>query len=201
MIRHHKNQVRVVKRIFLIVCEGKCSEPNYIKGLRQEKRASNIHIEVVSGKSDPMTLVEEAIERMHVGYDEVFCVFDRDDHKTFEKAIERIHKHNKVSKGLPKMTAIVSNPCFEIWVLMHFECPTSPIEASGKKPVSDVLIKRIKGLGFEYAKNDGLLYSKLKPYLPTAFKHASKLEKTHKGDCHQNPYTGMHLLVKKLLEG
>ena len=48
-------------------------------------------------------------------YDKVFCVFDRDKHGDFDRVIKEID-----IKGKP-FVAIPSYPCFEIWVLFHFE--------------------------------------------------------------------------------
>jgi hypothetical protein len=55
------------------------------------------------------------------GYDFIFCVFDRDTHKSFARAREKIKALAGRSKKPLPIREIVSIPCFEVWVLLHFE--------------------------------------------------------------------------------
>jgi hypothetical protein len=46
-------------------------------------------------------------------YDEVWCVFDVDDHERLAQAIDQA-KANRIHVA-------ISNPCFELWALMHYQ--------------------------------------------------------------------------------
>lgn len=48
----------------------------------------------------------------NIRYDEVWCVFDRDDHERFDDACQ-------MARGNGFKLA-VSNPSFELWLLLHF---------------------------------------------------------------------------------
>src|SRR4051812_6616463 len=89
--------------VILIVCEGSKSEPYYFKELCKEYRLSNTNIEIVhSKKTDPLSIVDYAIEMdKNKKYDRIYCVFDKDQHDNYLKAIEKI-------KSRKKMIAIAS---------------------------------------------------------------------------------------------
>ena len=55
-----------------------------------------------------------------IGLDKVFCVFDRDCHTSYKSALDKIknHKPNRHAKSKPIYQAIISSPCFEIWLLL-----------------------------------------------------------------------------------
>ena len=100
--------------IDLVVCEGE-TEVDYLCELARSLR---IHVHICKGDgTDPKSIFSTAKRKVKedgVKYDKVFCVFDRDNHHTaFAEAIELC----KSKKFIP----IVSNPCFELWLILHFQ--------------------------------------------------------------------------------
>ena len=130
----------------LIVCEGEKTEPYYFEGLRRAWRLSNANIRVRSaGGSDPLSLVRFALAEMRSGdYDRAFCVFDRDAHAGFERALHEIAQSPE-GRG-KKLKEIVSWPCFEIWVLLHF------IQTTRGFPACEQVIREVAGYYGEYTK-------------------------------------------------
>ncbi len=69
---------REQRKRFLIVCEGSKTEPNYF-------RRFPASIDVESPALDPLGLVQQAVARQaqakreRAAYDQVWCVFDRDE--------------------------------------------------------------------------------------------------------------------------
>lgn len=49
-------------------------------------------------------------------HDQVWCVFDRDEHPRFEEACARAEQED--------LRVALSNPCFELWPLLHLEAQT-----------------------------------------------------------------------------
>jgi len=109
---------------FLIVCEGTVTEPGYFEELRRIYRRV-VDVKISPG-GVPKTLVERAAELKRDGvraataakdenlrYDEVWCVFDIDDHPKIVDAKQQA-KDNGIKLA-------ISNPCFELWVLLHFQ--------------------------------------------------------------------------------
>ena len=138
---HHKRKARAAADLarrkskrapydrVLIVCEGSKTEPNYLQELidHLELNSANIAIDG-SSDSSPISVVRYAkrryTEEKHYNdsFDRVFCVFDKDTHTTYQQALMEVVEFRR-----PKVfQAIQSVPCFEYWLLLHFEFSTSP---------------------------------------------------------------------------
>jgi len=100
------------KEKFLIVCEGKNTEPSYFNKFR----LSTATIKSVGEGYNTLTLVERAKKLSEADeYDQVWCVFDKDDfpNQNFNNAIYK-------AEGFGFKVAY-SNQAFEYWLLLHFE--------------------------------------------------------------------------------
>jgi hypothetical protein len=110
----------------LVVCEGKITEPRYLKDLRHAEQVRLVEIVINDEGGVPKTIVERAVALKrsaesearrqrdnYLKYDEVWCVFDIDAHPNVQAALQQAR-----ANGI--LTA-VSNPCFELWLLLHFQ--------------------------------------------------------------------------------
>ena len=188
----------------LLVCEGEKTEPIYFSDLVVAWGLSN---QVKIGKNDgssPDRIVARAEElfalaqREGDAFDEVFCVFDRDAHERFGDAVARL-KALKAS-GQP-LSGVVSVPCFEFWLLLHFGYTDKPYACKGKKSVGTVVVSDLKKKpGFEkYDKGMAGVFDVLLPKLEPALKHAKQLAANPAEHAeHPNPSTQVHLLVNRL---
>ena len=115
----------------LIVCEGKRTEPQYFGDLLDRHRLSTANVRVVGRGADPRTVVREAKElqkeeaRKGEKYDRVYCVFDRDEHATFDAACDEA--------GASGICVARSWPCFEFWLRVHFGFSRQPYSKSDGK--------------------------------------------------------------------
>lgn len=119
-----KTGVKRERRTLVIFCEGKVSEPDYLNGLkrlRTIRESTSINVEVDPRHGDPLTLVRRAIERKKdAEVDQCWCVFDvewPDNHPQLRRAVELAERN---SIGIA-----VSNPCFELWLVLHFQDQTA----------------------------------------------------------------------------
>lgn len=116
---------------FLIVCEGEVTEPEYFRDIRQTERGL-IDLKIVPA-GVPKSVVERAAgmkkdseleakrrKDENLRYDHVWCVFDVDVHPFVAEA-----KQQAMSNSIE---LAVSNPCFELWFLLHFQDQTAHIE-------------------------------------------------------------------------
>lgn len=127
----------------LIVCEGSKTEPLYLRAIQQSLRlpTANVQVQPTKYGTEPLRVVEYA-EQLFVNgsfdprlwprsFDRVVAVFDRDDHKTYDAALEKAAALNGRLKNdenvLVPFDAITSVPCFEIWLLLHFEEVLAPL--------------------------------------------------------------------------
>lgn len=114
---------REPKRRFVIFCEGEKTEPAYFNALRQHGSSALIEVKPLPAQGVPDTLTKNAVAEARrlrregpnsfEQRDEIWAVFDRDQHPKFDEAVQRCES-NRVGVGR-------SNPCFEVWLILHFE--------------------------------------------------------------------------------
>ena len=207
-LRRASPSIEPRKRV-LIVCEGSITEPQYFKYLRQRASKTNIEVEICGEEcgAAPISVVNFAEKRANLegpqkegGYDLVFCVFDRDEHADFERALSRVQSLNKAqSKFLAgAIRAICSYPCFEIWLIFHYRFTRKPYTKSGNKSSASVLIEELRSIGVfsAYKKeltNDMLddLYEKTTVAVRNSKKASEDVRKTYAF----NPSTEIHYLM------
>lgn len=83
----------------LIVCEGEKTEPYYFMGLRETYKLDIANIEITGDcASDPLKILEAAKKKYkeskseHNAFNRVYCVFDKDSHANYQKAIDEIKR-------------------------------------------------------------------------------------------------------------
>jgi hypothetical protein len=103
----------------LVFCEGLKTERDYLTFLSRSTLPSLVRIEFGRGGVTPRTLVDRAVSANRAGFDQVWCVFDVDEHPYIREASQKA-KANGVRIAL-------SNPCFELWLLLHFTAQTAYI--------------------------------------------------------------------------
>lgn len=115
-------------------------------------------------------------------YDEVWCVFDVDDHRLIREAKERA-KVNGIE-------AAISNRCFEFWALLHVQDRRAHIE---RRKVQRLCARHMPG----YEKE--LTYDILRSKYSDALRRAEDLERWHdsRGTQGENPSTMVHKLVHR----
>jgi hypothetical protein len=186
--------------VVLIVCEGLKTEPFYLKRLQAVHQLSSANIKVMPAPgSDPMSIVTSAGNHVAMGeFDKIFCVFDRDGHQNYEAALGKI---SELSRGSPgRISAIISWPCFELWLLLHFTYSAKPFERTARASSCDRVITELKKHLPNYQKGRSSLYDELRPRQPTALAHAVRLADENRRTGAKNPATGMHELVDYLLK-
>lgn len=156
----------------LIVCEGSKTEPNYFEEIRQEFRIPGAHVKVISGNGTaPLQVVNTALEAFKEvpDYEQVFAVFDRDDHQSYHDAITRAEANASKLKNREKQRirfeAVASVPSFEVWFLLHFRAVTAWLH---RDQVMQQLREHVPG----YAKGQKDMYAKTRADIPKAKKQA-----------------------------
>lgn len=187
----------------LIVTEGGETEPKYLNELIKRERLSPANV-VVDGAcgSDPMSVYRHAKKlytaekRQGEEFDRVYCVFDKDDHSNYVDALDAISRAVPVSV----FRAINSVPCFEYWVLLHFQYTTKAYQAPGGQSSCELLVKEIKSLIPGYQKGQNGLYRLLEDKTANATMHAKRSLAAAEAAGTDNPTTRMHLLVEYLFK-
>ena len=123
-------------------------------------------------------------------YDEVYCVFDRDEHMTFNTASDEAR-----ASGIELAR---SWPCFEFWLRLHFGFSRRPYEKLGSRSASqhcvDELIRLLPG----YQKGASGTFHRLEDRLGTAKDHAARTLADAQATGEPNPSTEVHELIEYL---
>lgn len=182
------------KEVILVVCEGKKTEVNYLRQLKDYLKLNNVQIDIFSSKnSDPSEVVNFAKEKNKShSYDKVYCVFDKDTHSNFNKARKECKQCN--------FEAIISNPCFEFWILLHFTYTTANFHTDNKNSPCDKLINNYLKTHIKDYSKDYNFTSIIKDKLNTAIKNAQKANKEAESNDYTSSYTLMDKLANKFLE-
>lgn len=189
---------------YLIVCEGKKTEPNYFNGLKKkinEKYGNKVdvlipNIEVKGTGMNTTSLVkytEQKVNQATKIYGQVWVVFDKDEYndEQFNSAIDNCNYN-----------VAWSNPNFELWLLACFKKVNWYVS---KDDVIQELSKEFQKKGLsDYTKNDTDIFDKVtsEGKLHTAIKNCEYMEEINKdGQASQrNPMTKVHKIVDGLKE-
>jgi hypothetical protein len=182
----------------LIVCEGKKTEPFYFEAIRRKYRISPMHISVHhGGVTQPKQIVDYA-ERTFLkarAYDQVYVVFDRDDHPTYHDALQKAAtldgKLKNDERKLVRFIAIPSVPCFELWLLLHFQ----DVHAFGTR---DEITQKLKLHISDYEKGAENIYERTEHLTRDALKRAKHLKSMYVAASGTDPYTDIDSLVELL---
>lgn len=75
----------------LIVCEGKKTEPQYFEEIRKYYKLNTANIKIMHSQhgTTPQQVINFARDELQqtLEWEQVFCVFDRDDHPNFNKEL------------------------------------------------------------------------------------------------------------------
>jgi hypothetical protein len=99
----------------LVVCGTAKTEEQYFRGLRSSVANRAVDVVLVNRPRSPLEVVRYAIGYVRDAakdFDETWCVFDVDQFD-ISSAID-VATDFDVALG-------VSNPCFELWLLLHYE--------------------------------------------------------------------------------
>ena len=188
-----------VKKTIVVVCEGTKTEPQYIDALAAEpdvRDVAAVHIrqEGADEGAVPLTLVKRAIqiqvraEKESGEVDEVWCIFDVEwptNHPHLREAVSLANEHG--------IHLAISNPCFELWLILHFE-------QCGRFLDNDEARHRRKALDSKPNKRiDPKVYMENRAL---ATERAAWLDQKHERDRtdfpDNNPSSGMHKLIKSV---
>jgi hypothetical protein len=194
---------RNIAQKILIACEGSKTEPIYFNSIRNELRSSTLDIIVLphQNKTDPRSIVERLIEERQQRKDnqqwskedKAWAVFDGDEH--IEKSLA--NWQSAISRATSqKINLAITNPCFELWYLIHFQDHFAQIN---RDRLVNLLGKHIPN----YDKSMCLYPKPLKSLTEQAIQRAEKMAKQierNELSEHSNPCcSGLPKLISSLL--
>lgn len=188
------------RRRILVVTEGEKTEPDYLEGYKKHVRNPLVDVKVEGRGATPSPVVGRAIELKkeaekkakkerdgYQRYDQVWCVFDVDEHKDFDKAKNMAKSHD--------IDLAISNPCFELWLYLHAKDPP------GQRGRQD-LQRMVEACfpGYDSENNKTIPFEKLKDAVPDACSRAKRLADgaAKMSEPGRNPTTDVFLLIEAM---
>lgn len=191
-----KVATRRPRKTLVVFCEGERTEPEYLDALKRQPSvrdvaAVDLRVETGHGGSVPRTLVAMAAEahsratEEEAEIDEFWCVFDVEWPRNHPGLVDAIQQARANSIQLA-----ISNPCFELWLILHFQDHSSWLDNNQARR----LRRQLDGSG-----DKGLDSGKYMPFTADAARRAAGLDARHLRDGtvfpHDNPATGMYRLL------
>ncbi len=186
------NSGRKQRQVVLIITEGAKTEPLYFSGFRAAARGRYTIKIMTSNVKDALGLTAYAKDqKKRLGLstkmrDSAWVVFDTDSNSQ-----ERLDSAQKLAKA-STLNLAMSNPCFELWYLLHFEDRTSPLS-------KEELYLRLRDHIPGYKKNQDY-FDLLSPHRDRAIQRAAALDAPYDKPLSRsaNPLTGVWRLVREL---
>lgn len=191
------------RKRFFIVCEGRVTEPKYLSVILRARETKDGEITIRRPPPNtPKGMVESALDWKKKGLggrkkatkldvkDEAWCVFDVEA-KVSQTARPGLAEALKMAK-VNKISIALSNPCFELWVLLHYEnCNAWTYSDDVQHRCSELRLVDEK-----HIQNPDEL---LKKY-PSARRRAENLDAQHQRngtikEADQNPSSGVYKLI------
>jgi len=187
---------RKPRKTFLVFCEGKRTEPEYLNALKRQpsvRDVAAVDLRVVTGhgRSAPRALAAVAVDARSraidedAEIDEFWCVFDvewPENHPGLQDAIEEARRNS--------VQVAVSNPCFELWLILHFRDQSAWLDTAE----ACRLRQRLDG-----STDKGIDAARYMPLTAVAARRAAQLDERHLQNGTRfpdtNPSSGIHRLL------
>lgn len=184
---------RLPKRVLRVLTEGQRTEPRYFFAWRE--RYARVRLELADSGMTPDALVRRAreyakkqpLKHADRDFDEIWCVFDTDEHENLKEALVEAEQGD--------INVALSNPCFELWLVLHAKEQTTFINRDDVQRQSDTL-------GLTDRKNiRDSAWETLRTAFEVAKGRARALDERHQGNGSPrgtNPSTNVWQLVDRL---
>lgn len=185
----------------LVVCEGEKTEPLYFDELKDYYGLSSADIKIHGDcGSAPNNIYDYARQKYREAkdagdpFDHVFCVFDKDNHSSYGQTV------NDIARAEPKgvYQAITSVPCFEYWLVLHFNYSTQPYSHLPGNSACSQVCKQVRDYILGYEKRYEGIFSHCFEQLEFAKNNAKRALQAAKQNSTDNPSTRVHELVEFL---
>lgn len=186
--------VRQPRKTLLVFCEGSRTEPEYLDALKREpeiRDVAAVDLRISPQTGMPLDLVRLAVAARERSIeeegeiDEVWCVFDVEwpiNHPGLKEALTLARRND--------VRVAVSNPCFELWLALHFRDHRGWLDNDGAR--------RLRRSCDGQARK-GLKGADYMPHRALARERAMALDRQHEQDGRDfprnNPSSGMHRLI------
>lgn len=184
----------------VIVCEGSATEPDYFRKFAAKRKNPLVQVELVEKGGPIRQLIGRVLEiqkrltrearKSENGLDALFEVWgvpDVDEHPKLVEALNLAEQH--------RLNIALSNPCFELWGILHFRLQDAPIHRHAAQRLLSQLMPSYSHAGHPYFDMD-----LLDPLYDFAKKNAGlTIRRRLEEDQEQgNPSTNVDMLLDRI---
>lgn len=178
----------------VLVMEGSNTEPEYFDELSRRNTHVLIDLDLLPGSGVPATITRIALDvrkkqktKKYVSTngdrDQVWAVFDRDDHPLVKESIMSCEAND--------INVAFSNPCFELWLILHVQ---DYDKDEHRSDTQDKCAEVCKGYNKSKRKLPDL--SKLIDFVEDAEKRADSMQTRRDKDAGEAPITTVQRLSR-----
>lgn len=194
--RRLQGATRTVARVVRVLAEGEVTESDYFDYWRRQNPQIRVDIDPHTAGWTPLKRVGYARDlkqrqpRRDPEFDEIWCVFDVDSHPDVKRAVTEARDAG--------IEIAVSNPCFELWLVLHVEDRTAAVDRRS-------IQRRARELGLLDGKSvPASAWPRLVDGYDDAKRRAQALDAMHDGDGRapgSNPSSGVWRLIDSIRGG
>ena len=187
--RFKRRVARDPKDIILVSCEGEQTEPRYFRRLEALYNFKNLRLDPGTRGTDFDSVVRRAKQKCRT-MEICDCVYLACDGDTLRGRVlgQQGPFRLAVGRHVPVKLAL-SQPCFEYWILLHFEFTDAPM-------TSAEVLERLRRHWASYEKAGDFTFLE-KTHVETARMYAARLREQERR--HPEVFTDVDLLVEHLL--
>jgi hypothetical protein len=189
---------RLPRLKLVVICEGEKTEPIYLKDFIRDHQSPLVEVKIIPKGGVPVTLVNNAMKfkemlaretRNSFDHFQIWGLLDVDEHPNLSQAKQKA-KDNEIELG-------ISNPCFELWGLLHFCQYDAPIH---RHALQRLLEEQMSGYRHDAAATFN--YIEIRDKYDLAKKHAEQgcRRREEEGDPGGNPSTNVYKLLDLIIE-
>ena len=184
---------RKPKPLVVLFCEGEITEPTYLACINRHW-GNHVALDFRECGTDPKGIVNAAVKvKKHSKrlkksdpneeIEAIWCVFDRDQHLLVPEALQQADAND--------IPVAFSDPCFELWLLLHFQDQTAHLERAEASRLCKLYMP-------DYRKQPDM--ELLLPLLPEAERRAAALcNRQDTAEMNRsNPWTEVHRLIESM---
>ena len=185
-MKRGRNTKIKIKPKYAIVVDGEC-EFWYIQMLKRNEKLLSVDLKPEIPQRKALSEQYDKVIELSKDYDKVYWVIDfdvvcketREAPKNTKTALQELKEYiNAIKKKFENIiVVIINNPCFEYWLLLHFEMTSRSYSSYNE------LIKQLKKYLPDYEKSrryytaqNNDIYLRLVSKLPAAISNAKKLK-------------------------
>lgn len=186
------------KHKLVVFCEGEVTEPDYLRNFAQHHGNGLVEVKTIP-KGTPKAIVDAAIReakdlRSRARTDSfeeetsVWGMFDIDAHPDIPDLREQARSRD--------IQLAISNPCFELWGVLHFERHNAPGD-------SERLQRKLAQLmpGYDHQRSRQFRYEQIKERYALAREHALWLsrQRREEDNADGNPSCNVYELLERII--